>query len=632
MKRFAWVLAVLAVAGVGGLAWWLARPWWQAAPPPPPSDPRLGFATPFRNVRPGVTYVGDEACAACHLDIAEAYRKHPMGQSFAPVAQRADRDRYDESAHNPFTQFGTQFQVRRDGDRVVHQARRKADDGRTLFETEAEAAYVLGSGTRGRSYLVERDGYLFQSPISWFAQQQRWDLSPGYGSERLFDRPIKAECLFCHANDANAVSDTICRYTRPIFRQHAIGCERCHGPGELHVASRGGDVAGGIDPTIVNPRHLEPALREAVCQQCHLQGQLRVQRRGRDVFDFRPGLPLQLFWSVFVRIPKLAEEYKAVGHVEQMHVSRCFQASQGRLGCTSCHDPHAPPEEAKRVAFYRDRCLTCHGERACTLDPAERRRTQGDDSCVACHMPRAPNSDIVHTAITDHRIPRQASAEPRRPGPPPPLEPGEVPILPFHQEPTDPLDPEASRDLGLALAQLSRELPDSARFLALGAEARLAAAAKADPGDVPSREEWAFTLWAQGRSDEALACYEKLLQEVPRRELALYDATRLANHMGRSEAALLYGRRLIEVNPWSASYHLELARALADLGHWAEAVQACRSVLRHNPGRLEARQLLIHCLLGLGDRPEAEAELETLVALNPAREGDLRRWFAKQAR
>src|SRR5262245_58160657 len=37
-----------------------------APPPPAASDPRLSYATPYRNVRPDVAYVGDEACAGCH--------------------------------------------------------------------------------------------------------------------------------------------------------------------------------------------------------------------------------------------------------------------------------------------------------------------------------------------------------------------------------------------------------------------------------------------------------------------------------------------------------------------------------------------------------------------------------------
>src|SRR5262249_55424803 len=113
---------------------------------------------------------------------------------------------------------------------------------------------------------------------------------------------------------------------------------------------------------IVNPRHLEPVLREAVCQQCHLQGEVRVVRRGRSLFDYRPGLPLHLFESAFTRLPENASGQKSVGHVEQIALSRCFQESKGRFGCISCHDPHELPAPEKKIAFYRGRCLQCHQE------------------------------------------------------------------------------------------------------------------------------------------------------------------------------------------------------------------------------------------------------------------------------
>src|SRR5260370_1455425 len=81
--------------------------------------------------------------------------------------------------------------------------------------------------------------------------------------------------LPCHARTAERVEHAESRYHEPLFRQgSAIGCERCHGPGELHVHRREDSawMGGGFDETIVNPGRLEPALREAVCQQCHLQG------------------------------------------------------------------------------------------------------------------------------------------------------------------------------------------------------------------------------------------------------------------------------------------------------------------------------------------------------------------------
>ena len=130
----------------------------------------------------------------------------------------------------------------------------------------------------GIAYLIERDEFLFQSPIAWYARAQRWDLPPGYQkSNRHFDAPIHSACLFCHSNRSEPVAGTANRYRPPFFAGHAIGCERCHGPGELHAADP--ILVGGRDLTIVNPAALEPELRDAVCQQCHLNGQKRVLRR-----------------------------------------------------------------------------------------------------------------------------------------------------------------------------------------------------------------------------------------------------------------------------------------------------------------------------------------------------------------
>ena len=217
--------------------------------------------------------------------------------------------------------------------------------------------YVLGSGTRALAFLMGRDDYLFESPITWYSQKRAWGHSPGYDvNDRHFERQITPGCLTCHANAAEHVEGTEGRYRPPTFRGHAIGCERCHGPGELHVR----EPVDKSGPNIVNPRDLAPALREDVCQQCHLLGGTTIALYGREITEYRPGLPLREFVTIFVHPPGAPGEHANGDHVEQMHESRCFRASRGKLGCISCHDPHAlPPAEAK-VAYYRDRCLECH--------------------------------------------------------------------------------------------------------------------------------------------------------------------------------------------------------------------------------------------------------------------------------
>src|SRR5438132_13007538 len=45
----------------------------------PAAEPRLTFATPYRNTGQEVKYVGDDACSICHQRISETYHRHPMG-------------------------------------------------------------------------------------------------------------------------------------------------------------------------------------------------------------------------------------------------------------------------------------------------------------------------------------------------------------------------------------------------------------------------------------------------------------------------------------------------------------------------------------------------------------------------
>ena len=387
-----------------------------------------------------------------------------MGQALAPVDKAPAIERYEAAAFNPFAASGLHYSVQRQASRVFHHEWGADPKGKVVAESVAEVQFAVGSATHGRAYLINHDGYLFQSPITWYPQDQRWDLSPSYARNNLhFGRLITLGCLFCHCNQAEPVAHTVNRYRQPIFQGYAIGCERCHGPGELHVKRRAdGEVVDGLDDSIVNPARLDHSLREAVCQQCHLQGEQRVVARGRLEFDFRPGLPLDLFQMDFVKGGGSRDDLKFVSSVEQMVASRCYRASEDpvKLGCISCHDPHRLPAPEEKVAYFRKRCLNCHTEKACNLPPVQRLEKSKEDSCIACHMPRT-GSEISHTSITDHRIPRRA--EQSAPGiAPSRAPPGPSQLVPFQSDIVDLKDEEASRNYGVALvAMLERKPPEA---------------------------------------------------------------------------------------------------------------------------------------------------------------------------
>ncbi len=341
--------------------------------------------------------------------------------------------------------------------------------------------------------------------------------------------------------------------------------------------------------------------------------------------DYRPGLPFYRFWTVLEPSASPAET-KLVGQVEQMHESRCFRASEGRLGCISCHDPHRLPAAEEKVAYYRERCLECHADRGCALPSPVRLSKSRDDDCAGCHMPRARSSDIIHAAATSHRILRHAELPDRSAVPA-----GEATVEPrlvvnFHRELMNERERAAAeRDIGVAVC---RDGPQGAAVAA----PRLEAALAARPDDVAAWEAKGFALGQLGRGEEALAAFRTALTQEPNRESALMGAGYLASRGGRHQQALDFWKRAIAVNPWRSDYHAELASLQFQARDWPAATEACREALRLNPANLEVRKLLVRCYLRLQDPEAARKEFQTLLGFDPPDRDELIRWFTPLSR
>lgn len=335
-----------------------------------------------------------------------------MGRSMGLASNADQLEKVPASITVVSPLFNRAYTVFREGS-DLYQSEREYYSVSSYFITDKhKLEYVIGSGLHGQTYLVSRRHYLFQAPLSFYSKRQRWDLSPGYElAEFGFDRPISRGCLTCHTNSKLLLAskgDQAVPSPAAKNQEVAIGCENCHGPGQLHVAERrkGIKLSGGLDTSIVNPAKLPSQLAEDICMSCHQGKDLRLLQPGKDFCDFRPGRPLRETLAIFTILPKRNDPPRSdlVDHHFSLRASECYLKSQGRLSCLSCHNPHEEVPAEAAADYYRSKCLTCHKETSCTLSLAERARRRGTDDCAACHMPKRAPLEIPHAALTNHRI------------------------------------------------------------------------------------------------------------------------------------------------------------------------------------------------------------------------------------
>lgn len=359
---------------------------------------------PFLNLDEGVGYVGMAVCASCHKEVHATYIHTGMGRSFDRATRQKTAAQFGahalvyDTARNfyyfPFFEDSTFFVLEF-----------RLENGDTVHRRLEKISYIVGSGQHTNSHLLDINGYAYQAPVTYYTQEGRWDLAPGFrGNNSRFDRFLTDECITCHNHYPVMQPGSLNKFSD---MPKGIECERCHGPGQLHAERmlRGMvvDTAKETDFTIVNPRKLPRDLQMDLCQRCHLQG-VAVLNEGKTFFDFKPGMRLSDVMNVFLpRYSDSHERFIMASQSDRLRLSECFQHSE-EITCLTCHHPHRSVEVTP-VSQYNNACKKCHSQNpqtVCTASASERQALE--DNCAGCHMPKSGSTDIPHVRITDHRV------------------------------------------------------------------------------------------------------------------------------------------------------------------------------------------------------------------------------------
>ncbi len=549
-----------------------------------------------------VRYVGKETCKHCHEAEYDSFMQSGMGQSFG----RATREKsaavfrpgtvvYDtlrDFYYHPFWENDTLYflEYRLRGGDTIHKRVERID-------------YIIGSGMHTNSHLVSFHGYVYQAPLTFYTQEGRWDLPPGFrtGYEARFDRPILFECMTCHNGLPVLQPGSENKYLEVPL---GITCERCHGPGSLHAREmklgHGVDTSKARDLTIVNPRRLNPAQQMSLCQRCHLQGPT-VLVKGHNFDDFRPGKNLGDYMHVFLpEYRKPSGSFIMASHADRLRKSKCF--ASGRLSCVNCHSPHlsSPQQKIERV---QKACLACHPEQSAPHGSRPGGEPEKDTVlCFTCHMPKSPSIDIPHVSITDHyiRVPGREKTE-KGPG------------NPFKRLRCMTEDHPSALLMARGYLRFYEGFNSDPPFL----DSAAAYLAKADPGE-PLYPETRIHYWYLKGDYQAIRDYTQSFTPTMTDDAhTLYRVSEAWYKAGNLDQAIRWLDKAVYLKPYQLEFRNRLGSLYLFAGKVKKAQEQFEFIVAEQPEFVPALSNLGILKVNLGAFREGVELLEQAIALDP---------------
>jgi Zn finger protein HypA/HybF involved in hydrogenase expression len=281
---------------------------------------------------------------------------------------------------------GYSYAVERQSGSVMY----SVSDGTNTMSAPIRWAFGVGSQT----FVVERDGKLYESLVSYYPVIDGLDTTMGDDRVRpasllqAMGREVSSQeaqgCFECHSTGAVSNHQLQLETMKPGVR-----CEHCHVGASQHLEAISHNKLDSVPPKL---QRLSPEDLSNFCGQCHRSWETVVKGH--------------LFGPVNVRF----QPYR-------LATSKCFDGVDGRMSCVACHNPHE--EIVRDEKSYDPKCLACHsaaaklsvgmlaaytaGHSGGTGEVKMKTCPVSKSDCVSCHMPKMklPGG---HMIFADHDI------------------------------------------------------------------------------------------------------------------------------------------------------------------------------------------------------------------------------------